>query len=292
MKVDVVLCSLLSLHSGKWFYGTNESSDIWRQCPKTSNDILFSRQKERYSCFNRPYRSAYYEPDDCTLLSLRDSAVMLEPAHPLPRKRKVYYVGDSLSMQMGISARCFVEQFPQLDIDVEYIKDMFLRDDFSCHEKCLSNSTYLHSHEGESNCAGCLDGIVHAYNTTDNIWHRHVSLNETLAIVLGAGAWYNAAKEARPRDIYNDTLHKVGNLARLYKEQYGIATFWFSLPPVPMQFLEPITFTPSWQIFKAYNIWAKSILPHYGVHYIDEEALLTERKTMNPNCTADGFHWW
>lgn len=274
---------MASIYDGAWQFGASLLHNPFKGCPIVENTTV---DVVKYACPEHAYLGAEYVPSDCHILS------NLESTRSFGSKTKIMYVGDSLARQLYVAALCYSEISAPLDL--VYFGDPFLREDYPCEGQCVSNVTYRNEQYKlfTNKCAACFMGIHSAYNTTRRNWLQNVEDNSIA--VLSAGSWYNVFKGIGDPGIFNDTLLKVGQACKLYLLTRNIICYWVSLPPVPLKYSQtPLFFThPDWKYFPERNRWSKHILSMYGVTYIDLESLLMSRKSMDPNVTADGMHWW
>lgn len=301
MKVAAFLCSLSAIYSGKWYFDHGQTliSNPWEECPilGSVSEVKVKSHKHKYSCLTRPYLPASYEPFECTLLNIHDSMRFVHASFNHSTRRKIVFAGDSFIQQLALSANCTAESFKFHNFELCPIWSEFLRDDYPCEDQCVYNETFRNELMSNkfSRCLACTNGIRSKYNTSGQSWLHHVSVNQTAAIVLGSGAWYNAYLTVGDPNIYNDTLNKVGRACQFFQQHHGIPCFWIGLPPVSIQYAEYPSYSSllsKFSIYPTYNRWAQFILQQYGVTFINIEMLLTQRKSVSPNVSVDGVHWW
>lgn len=313
--------STLLLINGIWqFLGSNLIQDPWRECPKLySNQSLYftdinstkiiQDHHEKYSCQNNhSYTKATYQPLNCNIINPKHGLSYIashtfsgskdtKPKNILiPMKPHILYVGDSLIGQSFISAACMVEQYHfENKVEVSYAQDFFLRHDIPCDPQCLDNEKFFNESlkiELFSPCTGCPERRKRSFDdfpTYKHSWMKAIKSN-TKAIILGAGAWYNAYKGIFNSTLmFEDTILKIKPYLRNYLKQ-GIEIFWIGLPPMNKALLGKKEF--EWIQFKDKDELIKTHLIPLGVNFIDSTKILEQWYDYDSNIKSDQLHWW
>lgn len=179
------------------------------------------------------------------------------------------------------------------------VTDLFLRSDIPCDPRCAtdpelrSQKVFLHP------CWACkADGIRRdfgLYLQDTEAWHHKLPVQDTAAIVMGSGAWYNAFKGViNSTETYAETLRAVGPILQDLKSTRDIDVFWVGLPPhiFNTTTTNQSTYGYEWIFFSDKDAIAKSILTPFGVTFVDTSVLTKPRKMKDPYVAADGIHWW
>lgn len=313
----------------------------WLQCPNTlqyventqytpagkKNPDSLADHIGKYSCYDRPYRAGDYRVDGCDFATFEESIdtikrTLLHHHHGHKRRKtqqvppdelikettevtfpkKIYFVGDSLTLQLFIATRCALERYHLLDIiEPIYTIDIFLRNDIPCDPSCSTN-TSLWNNTGNpllTPCFNCReDGHPRDYDQdylhSPNTWFNHIP-PDTLAIILGSGAWYNNYKSILHHNaMYRDTLEKLKpSLTHLLRggnhhHHHPLAIYWIGLPPIePLYLFDQF----DWQSFVLKDRMAAEVLEPVGVQFVNTTHLLSNRKAVDGNISRDGLHW-
>ncbi len=217
----------------------------------------------------------------------------VEKVIPLSRQNRFVYIGDSLSAQTFIAGTCLIEQFGyQQDIQTTYIPELWLRPDIPCDPSCIDNPALYSKHNEMFNvCGGCYKGKYRpfeVYSHHPRFWYERIP-NDTLAVVMGNGAWYNGYKGVIDSNkVYEETMVLIKPFLEKLINNRNVSVFWVSLPPTANDGKAEY----EWMHFRLKDSIVKKHLVPIGVNFIDEMELLNERKLKDPNINPDGFHWW
>jgi hypothetical protein len=226
-------------------------------------------------------------------LSDTSPTVAAEQTPNAKSRNRLVYVGDSLSAQSFIAGTCLIEQFGyQQDILTSYVPELWLRPDIPCIPECIDNSALYSKHKEMFNpCAGCYKGKYRpfdVYSHHPRFWYQRIP-NDTLAVIMGNGAWYNGYKGVIDSNkVFEETMVLITPLIQTLINVRNISVFWVSLPPTAQDGKAEY----EWMHFRQKDSIVKKHLEPLGVMFIDEMALLNERKLKDPQMNPDGFHWW
>lgn len=293
----------------------------WKTCPQTYQFVASDHSPKgiahhipKYSCFNRTYMVSKYESPGCYFNEFQESIKQIEStlleharssktalltwkrkANPDLSTKRIFYIGDSLTVQLFIAARCALETYKMTRIiEPHHIVDPFLRNDLPCNDRCATDKDYFNRSRNEA-CDGCGDNgerkdYMKDYVNNPSSWMRNIPHN-TLALVIGTGTWYNHMKTLMDHEVlFQDTIEKtVLQLARIRKERPKLSIFWLGLPPI---ITSDLFDKYDWKRFADKDRYAEARMTAIGVHFVNVTRLTMGRKNHDYNACADGLHWW
>ena len=285
-----------SLYNGTWKFGDKievTENKPYSTCPQTLYTVqqnwAIRDHPQKWSCMNKTYIAAEFQSSSCHTLSLKDSFRHIGKTH-------ITFLGDSLIGQLYIASMCAAEKegISSDHLEFHYLHETLLRSDLPCAPRCITDAAYRNQSLLIHPCFACFDGIKRHFEADfynlSKFWPLKV-LHNTSALILGAGAWYNAYRSLiNASSVYNDTLQKIGPFLGKLKKERGINVFWLDLPPMANQSLIHPDF--GWQQFLQYNQAARFFLEPFGVIYLDTSSATRIRKYKDPNITDSSFlHW-
>lgn len=297
----LALCSNADIHqNGSWSFHSKMSMayDPWKSCPQTDSYVMADKyltdEKEKFSCIGKPYRRAVFHSGHCRLLKYEESLQAIKNNNV-----RIAYVGDSILNSLYLSGLCTSEHFltPVFNSTV-FIQDLFLRNDFPCDDRCITNSTFRTQQAFKHPCWSCRDGIRKSYSAFQhdpNSWHNKIAQHNVTALVISTGVWYNIFQGLmNSTDTYIETLTTIGPIFQKLLQIHGIDVFWIGLPPHNQDIKTAVAedYGYEWLLFDEKDRIAKSILEPYGVTFIEPGSLLKRRKKLDPSISPDGLHWW
>lgn len=331
MHLGAVLCNLTTILHGVWQYVNHSSPHIsdsmrnpWLNCPRTYSLVQLpppedyplnsvAAQISRYSCFNQTYKLARYSTPHCHVETLNNAMNSISEhisrtdkvalaKQKEKRRNRVVFIGDSLMGQIYIAAQCSLEEHhipPQHFLNLSYYGDFFLRPDIPCDPKCIGNPTMWNVSAEKvifPPCFACPKGVLRPFDTFihDPIasWVENIP-NDTFAVVLSSGAWYNIYKGlVDPVRTFEDTLIKLKPFLQHIVQQRQIEVIWVGLPPMSVGDVEALGKNYGWDSFPVKDDLVKKHYSDLGVHFIDTNRLLGSRKVDDPRVKSDPLHWW
>jgi hypothetical protein len=306
-------CNLHNIFNGSWTYGDiiHVPSNPYQHCPLTLQSLsqtTLKDQPNKWSCLNSSYYSARYSPYSCEIRSLSHSLKLLSNHH-------LTFIGDSLMGEMYIALSCAIEQHnrpppspplhspyspirhpPPQSLTLQFIHELFLRPDFPCHPKCLTNFTFREEqkHSGLIHqCFQCSNGTQTFFNQSylhnPKYWPSKVKNSNTTSVLLSVGAWYNYFHHIyQPLVVYTQTLQKNLPIIHQLKFHHGILFYWLDVPPMPSCSEEWCQLF-GWDLYEKFNFIAKKILEPAGVIFLNTSQFTRARKEFDSNIT-DLFH--
>jgi hypothetical protein len=308
-------CNLTALALGLWHLGNlNPPYDAWSGCPaalKAVTDDKFVGYSikdhiTKYSCKNQSSKHATFQPYHCELLSPRQSFKQIhtmEEHHQqtLGNRKRIVYVGDSLVAQTYVAAMCSHEQHnkQQSEFTFTYLKELFLRADIPCHPSCLNNSKlYLANIHNLSNpCGACPEGKLTVF-ADHKIWSKRLEdnvPNDTLALVIGVGSWFNNFQGViNSTKEFATTVYMIKPLLLHLIHDRQIHVFWHGLPPIALDksvHYQGFRYTYEWFGYEEKDAIAKSVFASTPIHFLDVGRLTRKRREMDHSIGADHVHW-
>lgn len=209
------------------------------------------------------------------------------------RRNHIYYVGDSLSAQMYIAGQCMMEELGyNKEFNLTWIPELFLRHDIPCQDQCINNPSLYSKHKELHNpCSGCPEGkrITFDYMKIPGYWYNRIT-NDTMAMVIGSGAWYNGHKGIINSDIvYEETMKMIAPMIQDLIQNRNIPVFWLGLPPNGN---DTVNIFYEWSRYRNKDNLARKHLEPLGVIFLDNMLLANQRKRADPHLNPDDFHWW
>lgn len=317
-------CNLTTLSLGLWHMmgSMNSVYDAYGGCPTTlklvNSDNLFQNYSikdhiAKYSCSNATLRHAtFHPPHHCEFLHFRQSfkqisalqehQASLEPAKvPVEPKRRIVFVGDSLMAQTYVATMCSHEQHKyHSEFTFTFLLDVFLRGDIPCHPTCLNNASMYMSTINKLNnpCGACRDGklsILADYKEWVKRLENRIP-NDTLAIVIGVGSWFNNFQGVINSTVeFTTSLHLIKPFLLHLIHDRQIHVFWQGLPPLEPNssvIFQGLQFTYEWFGYEEKDDIAKSIFASTPIHFLDVNKLTRKRKEVDKSIAADHVHWW
>jgi hypothetical protein len=291
-------CGISSLFHGTWEYVGNisvgQSIDPFQSCPNAFNDIAeqfwIENQRSKYGCRNHSYQAASFR-QSCSILPLGKTIAKL-------KDKKIVFVGDSLVGQLFIAAKCVYDclGFQAESKNLDFHFNTMLRPDMPCHPECAKNHQFR-TKDYLVPCAACPKGIVYEFNSFmpsyPDYWMSQVN-NETDALIIGTGAWYNFRKflGTDPIGIYKETIDGLAPYFHRFVHEMKIKVFWVNLPPILETDLSLVHWY-GWDNFAFYDEYAKQRLSGEGVIFIDSNHAVAERKRKDPAVSfpSGELHW-
>ena len=211
----------------------------------------------------------------------------------VPRHR-IVYIGDSLSAQMYIAGKCLIEELgfeKYFNLTLVYPKN-FLRPGLPCADECINHPELFTVHK-QFTCSACPNGKRVELNVTAiyNSWYTRIA-NDTLAVLIGAGSWYNWYKGVANSDAeYEETMKIISPMIYNLIYHRNILVFWLGLPPNGN---ETVMGDFEWSRYRSKDEIAKTYLEPLGIIFLDNVALVGERKRsdINLNPGKNDIHWW
>lgn len=209
------------------------------------------------------------------------------------RRNHIYYVGDSLTAQMYVAGKCIIEELGfERDFNLTWIAELFLRNDIPCQDICLDNPALYSRHKEFHNpCGGCPDGKRFKFDHTKlkGYWYNRIT-PDTMAVVIGTGAWYNGHKGILNSDeVYEETMTIISPMIQDLIHNRNISVFWLGLPPNGN---DTVNIFYEWSRYRNKDKLARKHLEPLGVVFLDNMPLVDQRKKADPNLNPDDFHWW
>lgn len=251
------------------------------------------------SASTSPHRTLGKAKDDPTSVVKKGSATSHKDHVDAKPLKRIVYIGDSLVTETYLAAKCLLEHHHLTSyIDVSYSGEVFLRDDIPCDPMCINNATMYLPYQGQlrNPCWACADGRLRTWAEfvkRPSSWVNRVP-NDTIAVVMGGGTWYNGYKGLiDPSAAYYDTLSKLRPILKEWITDRGITVFWQGLvPTIPEQLVSlNVTELYGWAYFDEKDLMAKTMLEPIGVQFVNVSALTRERKRMDIKLNADPIHW-
>lgn len=217
-----------------------------------------------------------------------------EAFHPHVPRHRIVYIGDSLSAQMYIAGKCLIEElgFEQyFNLTLVYPKN-FLRPGLPCADECINHPELFTVHK-QFTCSACPNGKRVELNVTTlyNNWYTRIA-NDTLAVLIGAGSWYNWYKGVVNSDAeYEETMKIISPMIYNLIHHRNILVFWLGLPPNEN---ETVMGDFEWSRYRSKDEIAKKYLEPLGIIFLDNVALVGERKRSDTNLNPgkNDIHWW
>lgn len=288
-------CDENNILNGHWEYSLKESTNFSR-CPEFNKEVnethLFYKQKEAYRCSE--YNSAFYFPDECSMNSQVHSMMILSE---ILKDKTITFVGDSLTAQLAIAARCDME-FWRISLKMHFIFSSYLRPDIPCVESCLTNQTFLKTATMKGSfptpCNGCPDGVKRTSmlsNATKSFWWMNEVPHNTKLLVLNTGAWYNSHHGIDHSAIeYAKTLSILKPILSEYVSK-GVYVIWIDLPPLFDAFTDKWN-KYEWDQYHAKNQAARLEMRDIGIVFLEISKSTGPRKTRDASISPDHLHWW
>lgn len=290
-------CNLHNIFHGSWEYGKTiyVTPNPYHSCPKLLKKISTTTLRDqpgKWSCLNSSYYSAKYSPYNCDIRSLSTSLKLLQGKH-------LTFIGDSLMGEIYIALSCTAERLGlHNSITFQFIHELFLRPDFPCDSKCLTNSTFREQeiHSGLINaCFQCTNGTKTYFNQSyihnPKFWPSKVLSSNTTSVLISIGAWYNYYHLMyQPLHMYRQTL--IRNIPIFHHmKRLGILLYWLDVPPMPTCY-ESWCKLFGWELFEEFNQIARELLEPNGVIFLNTSQITKPRKDYDLNIT-DPFrlHW-
>jgi hypothetical protein len=291
-------CGIPSLFHGTWKYHGNtsvgHSIDPFGSCPNAFRDIAehehIEKQRLKYGCRNQSYQAA----------SFRQSCSILPPGKSIAKlkHKKILFVGDSLIGQLFIAAKCVYDYlgFQAESTNLHFNINTMLRPDMPCDPECAKNHSFR-TKDHIVPCVACPKGITYEFNSSmssyPDFWMSLIT-NETTALIIETGAWYNFRKflGKDPIGIYKETIDGLAPYFRRFVHEMKIKVIWVNLPPITETDFSLVQWN-GWDNFAFYDEYAKRQLSKEGVIFIDSNRAVAERKRKDPAVSAPPgeLHW-
>jgi hypothetical protein len=279
-------CTNNDIFVGNWSYHEKivVRDNPYRICPKTvsmiSDNFFLGDHVYKYSCVNSTYTHATFHPSICQWLPLHELFTKL-------KGQKISFVGDSLIIQLYLATLCNLESlgFPTNHMELEVHPNMLLRPDLPCDRACI-DPNYIDPNGFPVFCFACPNGVFMPFNesfmTYDHYWAKYITSNTT-AIIIGAGAWYNAWKKVNnPIESYHETIDKLAPVFRKFIQEKNISVFWIDLPPMTPD--EKVGYEKyNWNVFDHYGQYARERLTPEGVIFVESNLATGPRRMIDGN---------
>jgi hypothetical protein len=194
---------------------------------------------------------------------------------------------------MYVAGKCIIEELGfERDFNLTWIAELFLRNDIPCQDICLDNPALYSRHKEFHNpCGGCPDGKRFKFDHTKlkGYWYNRIT-PDTMAVVIGTGAWYNGHKGILNSDeVYEETMTIISPMIQDLIHNRNISVFWLGLPPNGN---DTVNIFYEWSRYRNKDKLARKHLEPLGVVFLDNMPLVDQRKKADPNLNPDDFHWW
>lgn len=285
-------CNENNIQIGEWIYSDKLEESSFNRCP-ILNQSRVTRKYEslkinKYLCVGVQYKSAYFKPSECSLLSLSMSTQLLISSN----LNSITYVGDSLNGQLYISTLCELEYLKQ-HFKINFVRDLYLRPDIPCVSSCITNKTFrmVHRDQFPNHCMGCPLGIPRStmYNrSTAHLWWMNKVPKDTNILILDTGPWYSAFQGV---DQYSRKLIETFDILKTVIQGYveqGVVVVWMAYTQhlwVDITIFEYRYYLQKHAKFR-YDISAM------GAIYLDMTLATYYRSAYDPNVALDMIHWW
>ena len=170
---------------------------------------------------------------------------------------------------MYIAGKCLIEELgfdKYFDLELLY-PEFFLRRDLPCADECINHPELFTVHK-QFTCSACPDGkrVEFDFSNIDNYWYNLIA-NDTLAVLIGTGSWYNLYKGvSNSNEEYEETMKIISPMIYNLIHHRNILVFWLGLPPNAN---ETIKEEFEWSRYRSKDEIAKKYLEPLGIIFLD-----------------------